>query len=82
MGEYRLSIYAKWQLGLSIGFQYGKIEIRLPFLDIYVSIRSYARGFGFFTSWVITLDSLRGFSVKQAEKLRIKTQAQQKYTNN
>mgnify|MGYP003614416143 CR=1 FL=1 len=48
MGEYRLSIYAKWQLGLSIGFQYGKIAIRLPFLDIYVSIRSYARGFGFF----------------------------------
>jgi len=43
MGEYRFSIYAKWQLGLSISFD-GQIVIGLPFLNIHFATSKYASG--------------------------------------
>lgn len=48
MGEYRLSIYGKWQLGLSIGFEYGQVLIRIPFMDIHLALRKDAYGFCLF----------------------------------
>jgi hypothetical protein len=44
MGEYRLSIYAKWQLGLSISYD-GQIVISLPFIDVRLATSSHAKGF-------------------------------------
>lgn len=43
MGEYRFSVYAKWQLGLSISFD-GQIVLCLPFIDIRLSISKHAKG--------------------------------------
>jgi len=44
MGEYRLSIYARWQLGLSISFD-GQIVIGLPFMNIHIAVSKEAQGF-------------------------------------
>jgi hypothetical protein len=44
MGEYRFSVYAKWQIGLSISFD-GQIVLRVPFLDIRLSVSKDAKGF-------------------------------------
>ena len=43
MGEYRFSVYAKWQLGLSISFD-GQIVLGLPFFNIHFSTSKYASG--------------------------------------
>lgn len=50
MGEYRFSVYSKWQIGLSISFN-GQIVIGLPFVDIHIAIRREARGYNFFDKW-------------------------------
>lgn len=53
MGEYRFSVYAKWQLGLSISFD-GQIVLRLPFIDIRIATSKHAKGiyiFGWFSSY-------------------------------
>lgn len=42
MGEFRLSIYAKWQLGLSISYD-GQIVLRLPFIDIRLAVSKHAK---------------------------------------
>lgn len=47
MGEYRFSVYAKWQLGLSILFD-GQIVLVLPFMDVRFAISKHAKGIGFF----------------------------------
>jgi hypothetical protein len=47
MGEYRFSIYAKWQIGLSIYFD-GQIVLGLPFMDVRFSISKYAVGIKIF----------------------------------
>lgn len=52
MGEYRFSVYAKWQLGLSISFD-GQIVLRLPFMDVRFAISKQAKGveiFGWYSS--------------------------------
>lgn len=52
MGEYRFSVYAKWQLGLSISFD-GQIVLRLPFMDVRLAISKHAKGveiFGWYSS--------------------------------
>jgi len=43
MGEFRFSIYAKWQLGLSISYD-GQIVFRLPFIDIRIAVSKHAKG--------------------------------------
>jgi hypothetical protein len=47
MGENRFSVYAKWQLGLSIGFD-GQIFLILPFLEVRFSISKEAKGMEIF----------------------------------
>ena len=47
MGEYRFSVYTKWQLGLAIEFD-GQIIIKLPFVDIRFAVSKYASGFYIF----------------------------------
>lgn len=47
MGEYRLSIYFKWQFGFSIGYDY-QLFLTIPFFTFRISTRSYAKGFGMF----------------------------------
>ncbi len=47
MGEYRLSVYGKWQIGFSISFN-GQIVIGLPFLDIHFAISKHAYGIRLF----------------------------------
>jgi hypothetical protein len=52
MGEYRFSVYAKWQLGLSISFD-GQIVLGLPFMDVRFAISKHAKGveiFGWYSS--------------------------------
>jgi hypothetical protein len=52
MGEYRFSVYAKWQLGLSISFD-GQVVLGLPFMDIRLAISKNAKGveiFGLYSS--------------------------------
>jgi hypothetical protein len=44
MGEYRLSIYWKTQIGLNLSYEYGQIVIRIPFIDINIGISKYAKG--------------------------------------
>jgi len=43
MGEYRLSIYRKWQITLGICYD-GQIVIQLPFVVIRISISKNAYG--------------------------------------
>jgi hypothetical protein len=47
MGEYRFSIYTKKQIGLMLVYQYGQLNIKLPFIDIYLSFNKEARGTNF-----------------------------------
>lgn len=47
MGEYRFSVYARWQLGLSIKFD-GQILLSLPFIDVRFAISKYAKGIKIF----------------------------------
>ena len=44
MGEYRFSVYFKWQFGLTIGYKYGQILLSVPFLDLHFAIRKEAYG--------------------------------------
>lgn len=44
MGEYKLSIYARWQLGLSISYD-GQIVIGLPFMNIHIATNKEASGY-------------------------------------
>lgn len=50
MGEYRFSVYAKWQLGLSISFD-GQIVLSLPFLDIRLAVSKIASGYNILNIW-------------------------------
>ena len=52
MGEYRFSVYAKWQLGFSIAYD-RQIILALPFMDVHFSISKDAKGveiFGWYSS--------------------------------
>lgn len=44
MGEYRFSVYAKWQLGISLQYN-GQLVLSLPFMDIHLAIRKNAYGY-------------------------------------
>ena len=46
MGEYRLSIYLKWQITIGVAYDY-QIVIYLPFVDIRISTRKDAGGTNF-----------------------------------
>ena len=47
MKENRFSVYAKWQIGLSISFD-GQIVIGLPFLNLHFAISKEAKGIEIF----------------------------------
>lgn len=47
MGEYRFSIYLKWQIGFAIGYDY-QIFLQIPFFTFRLSTRKNAYGFGIF----------------------------------
>jgi hypothetical protein len=44
MGEYKLSIYGQWSVGVSVSYEYGQIIIRVPFTTIYISTSKWAKG--------------------------------------
>ena len=45
MGEYRLSIYAKCQIGFNISYEYGsQLILRVPFITIIISTSKEANG--------------------------------------
>jgi len=44
MGEYIVSVYAKWQIGLSLGFEYGQIVIRVLCFTVHISTSKDAKG--------------------------------------
>lgn len=46
MGEYRLSIYLRKQIGFCIGYDY-QICIVIPFITIRIATSKYAKGFYF-----------------------------------
>ena len=46
MGEYRLSIYWKWQIAIGISYD-GQIVISLPFVEIRISTSKNAWGRNF-----------------------------------
>lgn len=47
MGEYRFSIYLKWQLGFNLLFD-SQIVLTIPFMDLRFAISKDAHGFGIF----------------------------------
>jgi hypothetical protein len=47
MGEYRFSVYAKWQITLGLRYD-GQIVIQLPFSEIRIAISKHARGTNLF----------------------------------
>jgi hypothetical protein len=47
MGEYRFSVYTKWQIGFSIKFD-GQIVLSIPFMDIRLAISKNAKGIEIF----------------------------------
>lgn len=47
MGEYRFSIYLKWQIGFNLQYD-GQIVLSIPFVDLRLAISKNAYGFGFF----------------------------------
>lgn len=47
MNEFRLSIYFKAQLGISIGYDY-QLFINIPFIEIRFSFSKEARGYSMF----------------------------------
>lgn len=45
MGKaYRFSVYGKWSLGFNISYEYEQVIIRIPFIDIHISVSNYAEG--------------------------------------
>lgn len=44
MGQYRLSIYAVWQLGLTLLVASQQIIIHLPFMSIHIATTKHANG--------------------------------------
>jgi hypothetical protein len=47
MGEYRFSIYFKWQIGFNLLYD-GQIVLTIPFMDFRFAVSKYAKGFGMF----------------------------------
>lgn len=50
MGQYRLSIYIRWQFGIFVCYERDTLEISFPFIQILVATSSDASGF-FFGGW-------------------------------
>lgn len=50
MGEYRFSVYAKWQIGFNLEYN-GQIVLKVPFIDIHFAIRKNAYGYNLFDIW-------------------------------
>lgn len=48
MGQYRFSMYAKWQLGLLISIETTAIIINIPFVEINIATTQYAEGIRIF----------------------------------
>ncbi len=48
MGEFKFSVYAKWQIGFAICYDYGQILIKLPLLTAHISLSKYAKGIEIF----------------------------------
>ena len=49
MGQYRLSVYLEWSLGLWVGYdpQPRMINIRIPLVSIHIGLEKYANGYRF-----------------------------------
>lgn len=48
MGEYRFSVYHEIQIGFMLSHKYGQLIIRIPFVDIHLSLNKYAKGVSIF----------------------------------
>jgi len=50
MGQYRMSFYFRWKLGLSIEVEpdLNRLFLGLPFMDVYISWDKFAKGLRFF----------------------------------
>lgn len=48
MGEYRFSVYGKWQIGINLSYEYGQILLTIPFMTMHFSIRKHAFGYNIF----------------------------------
>jgi hypothetical protein len=48
MGEYKFSMYAKWQIGLMVSYQYSQILIHLPFVVMHISTSRDSKGIEIF----------------------------------
>lgn len=50
MGEYRFSIYAKWQIGFNLQYE-GQIVLSILFLDFRIAVSKQANGFNILNIW-------------------------------
>lgn len=50
MGEYRFSIYAKWQIGFNLQYD-GQIVLSIPFLDFRIAVSKQANGYNILNKW-------------------------------
>lgn len=48
MGQYRFSMYFKWQIGLMFTYEVDEIFLRLPFIDMHIGLTKHANGFCIF----------------------------------
>jgi hypothetical protein len=48
MGQYRLAIYARLQLGILFAIEKNMITISIPFIDIYIGLHKEACGYRIF----------------------------------
>jgi len=48
MGQYKFSIYVRYQLGVLVGIDTDFIKVQLPFLEILIGRNPTASGFDFF----------------------------------
>ena len=52
MGEYRFSVYAKWQFGLSISYEYRQLILRMPVITMHFSFSKDAKGVEIFQNYI------------------------------
>lgn len=48
MGQYRFSIYFRWQIGLMIHIDSYSLDIILPFITMSIGLVKYAKGIDIF----------------------------------
>jgi hypothetical protein len=48
MGQYKFSMYFKWQIGLLFTYEIDELLIQLPFVEIRFGLTKHAHGFCIF----------------------------------